>query len=165
MNTYSFTPFPVLKTTRLRLRQLQEKDEKQIFLLHSDPRVIKYIDRPVAKTIKDAQRHIRRMEGGVERDEWIYWAMALNDTDQLIGTICLWNFSADQTTADLGIELLPEFQGQGFMREALQEVLKYGFEMLQLTTIEAYTHAENTDLYPFFGTEWLSISKEDQRGG
>jgi ribosomal-protein-alanine N-acetyltransferase len=36
----NFTPFPVLKTERLFLRQLQTEDANEIFLLRSDDTVV-----------------------------------------------------------------------------------------------------------------------------
>jgi hypothetical protein len=42
----NFEPFPVLITNRLFLRQMLRQDAEDLFVLRSDPRVMKYIDRP-----------------------------------------------------------------------------------------------------------------------
>ena len=126
----------------------------------SDPQVVKYIDRPVAQTLEDAQKHILRMKNGIERDAWILWAIVPRQVDQLVGTICLWNFSREGTTADLGIELLPDFQGQGIMQEALRPVLQYGFNQLDLETIEAYTHEENVASIRFLERNGFHFQKK-----
>jgi ribosomal-protein-alanine N-acetyltransferase len=62
----------------------------------------------------------------------------------LIGTICLWNFSADHTIAEIGYELEPAFQGKGLMSEAVQCVIDFGFNSLHLKALEAFTHKDNT---------------------
>jgi ribosomal-protein-alanine N-acetyltransferase len=41
----NFTPFPVLETNRLLLRQVTLQDAPEIFFLRSNPDVLKYLDR------------------------------------------------------------------------------------------------------------------------
>jgi ribosomal-protein-alanine N-acetyltransferase len=67
----------------------------------------------------------------------------LNGTDKLIGTICLFDFSGDNLKAEIGYELLPDFQGKGIMQEAISKVINFGIQHIGLNSIEAYTHAEN----------------------
>ena len=61
MLTNSFTPFPILKTERLTLRQLSVNDDKEIFALRSDKQVNKYIDRAPSNTIEDARKFIHKI--------------------------------------------------------------------------------------------------------
>ena len=67
----------------------------------------------------------------------------MNDTDKLIGTICLFDFSDDNLKAEIGYELLPEFQGKGIMQEATSKVIDFGIQRIGLNLIKAYTHSEN----------------------
>lgn len=60
-----------------------------------------------------------------------------------MGTIGLWNFSDDQTVCEIGFELLPAFQSQGYMNESLSPVIQYAFEILRIKKIEACTHGQN----------------------
>jgi ribosomal-protein-alanine N-acetyltransferase len=136
--------FPLLTTKRLLLRQLQPTDDKAIFALRSNTQVNAYIQRPLPNNINDARYFINSIIEGIGNKEWLYWALILKDTTQLIGTICLWHFSNDSTMAEIGYELHPDFQGLGLMSEALKTVMDYGFITLQLNTIEAYTQPGNT---------------------
>ena len=61
----------------------------------------------------------------------------------MIGSISLWNFSADRKTAEVGYDLSPGFQGRGFMAEALAAILDFGFQQLSLDRVEAYTQWNN----------------------
>ena len=135
--------FPSLTTERLLLRQLQPSDDKAIFALRSNEAVNTYIQRPLSNNIDDARYFITSITEGVNNKEWLYWAMILKDTQQLVGTICLWHFSDDKSTAEIGYELHPSYQGKGLMDEALKGIINYGFNILQLTTIEAYTQPAN----------------------
>src|SRR5689334_18436681 len=93
MLTLRFTPFPVLKTERLILRQLSIRDENEIFALRSDKQVNKYIDRTPSRTMEDARKFIDKIGEVVRQNEGIYWAITFHQKDKLVGTICLFNFS------------------------------------------------------------------------
>lgn len=138
-----FTPFPVLKTGRLTLRQLRSSDDNEIFALRSNDNVNKYLDRKPSKTIDDARNFIKTINENIQRNDSIYWAIILNGTDKLIGTICLFDFSEDHSKVEIGYELLPHFQGKGIMQEAISKVIHFGFQDVGLNSIEAYTHSEN----------------------
>ena len=143
MEKLNFTPFPKLKTERLIFRQLEEADNQEIFFLRSDDGVNQYIDRPRPNSIDEASGFISKINNGIKKDEWIYWAITLKDNSKLIGTICLWNFSNTKTIAELGYELNPDLHGQGIMNEALNHILNYGFQKIGLKKIEAFTHKDN----------------------
>ena len=143
MLTKTFTPFPVIKTERLTLRQLSVNDDREIFALRSDKQVNKYIDRDPSNTIEDAREFIKKISEIVRQNESIYWAITLTTNDILVGTICLFHFSTENDQAEIGYELLPAFQGQGIMQEAISKVIVFGFDVLGLKAIEANTHLEN----------------------
>lgn len=143
MTGKNFTPFPVLRTERLILRQLLSSDDHEIFALRSDNDVNKYLDRKPAQSIDDAKTFIRTINENTRRNYSIYWAITLNGTDQLIGTICLFDFSDDNLKAEIGYELLPDFQGKGIMQEAISKVINFGLQHIGLNSIEACTHYEN----------------------
>ena len=143
MEDRNFTPFPVLKTERLTLRQLVSGDANEIFALRSDANVNKYLDRKPSKSIDDAKTFIQTIDENIQRNDSIYWAITLNGTDKLIGTICLFDFSDDNLKAEIGYELLPDFQGKGIMQEAASKVIDFGIQHIGLKSIEAYTHSEN----------------------
>jgi [ribosomal protein S5]-alanine N-acetyltransferase len=139
----SFTPFPVLKTERLILRQLISSDDKEIFALRSDDNANKYLNRKPCTSINDAKNFIKTINENIERNDSVYWAITLGETEKLIGTICLLNFSNDNSKAEIGYELLPAFQGKGIMHEATSVVIDFGIQHIGLNSIEAYTHCEN----------------------
>jgi len=54
MLNINFNPFPLITTERLLLRQVEKSDVNEIFFLRSNENVMKYIDRPPAKSLDDA---------------------------------------------------------------------------------------------------------------
>lgn len=138
-----FSPFPILATERLILRKISPDDDQSIYLQRSSPVVNKYIARTPVADINEAQAWIARINNNVDLGLSINWAITLKDSGTFIGLICLWNFSEDCTIAETGYELSPAYHDKGYMNEALQCVLDYGFSKLNLKTITAYTHWEN----------------------
>jgi len=145
MHNQNFTPFPVLVTERLILRQLSLGDENQILLLRSDEEVNKFLDRTRATSLEDARNFIVKINDNISRNESLFWGINLKNDPGLIGTICLWNLSVDENKAELGYEMLPAFQGKGLMQEAVLKILQFGFEIMQLRTIEAWLRADNSN--------------------
>jgi len=139
-----FTPFPNLFTQRLQLRQLALSDEQEIYIQRSDPRILQYIDRSKAHSLDDARQFIQKIHTNIAENQSIYWAIALKNNPTLIGTICLWNIKPEKSSVEIGYSLHPDFQGQGYMQEALEVVMDYGFEVMQAKTIEAFTNPANT---------------------
>ena len=135
-------PFPILITERLYLREITESDLEQIYFLRSDKRVNKYIPR-TKQTLETAKAHIALLAENHKKNKSVSWGITTKESNVLIGTICLWNFSEDGKTAEVGYDLYPKFQGKGIMGEALKEVLKFGFENKGFETIEAYTDFRN----------------------
>ena len=73
---------------------------------------------------------------------------AIESTDEpalvTLRSDCLWNFMEENTSAEIGYELLPDHQGKGIMQEALVNILDFVGNILQLQQIEAYIHQDNT---------------------
>lgn len=139
----NFTPFPNLTTERLLLRQLNENDENEIFKLRSDERVNKYLSRSKASSVEEAREFITKINKGIQDNQSLYWAITFKEDTKLIGTVCLWNISKENDTAEIGYELIPDYHEKGLMQEALTKVIGFGFENMKLKAIEAYTHPHN----------------------
>ena len=139
----SSIPFPTLATERLILRQLEFRDEQEIFFLRSDERVNKYLVAPLAQNVEEAREFINKINTGIANNEWIYWGITLKNDNKLIGTICFWNISTKENKAEIGYVLHPDWQGKGLMQEAIYKVIEYGFEVMKLQSTEAVLHPDN----------------------
>ena len=135
MNRISFSPFPILATEHFVLRQLTPEDDNEIFFLRSDKEINKYLNRPIAKNTDDARKFIKKINTSISKNELIYWAVSFKDNSKLVGTVCLWNISTDGSNAEIGFELLTEFQGRGILQEVLPAVIKYVFETMNINFI------------------------------
>ncbi|MES2850045.1 MAG: GNAT family N-acetyltransferase [Bacteroidota bacterium] len=139
----TFTPFPILTTEKLTLRQLAISDEQEIFTLRSDSEINKYLDRQISNTIDDARNFIIKVNENINKNVSLYWAITLSDRNILVGTICLYGFSDENDNCEIGYELLTNFQGQGIMKEAVEKVIDYAFNTIKVQKIEAFLHRDN----------------------
>lgn len=138
--------FPILQTNRLQLRQIDQFDNEMILFLRSDEKVNEFIERPpdrMTKNLADANAFIEKITLEFENNQSYTWGIALKDQSTIIGSICLWNFSSDRKTAEIGYNLHPSFQNKGIMDEALTVILEFGFSTLNLDKIEAFTQFKN----------------------
>ena len=139
----NFTPFPVLETERLTLRELNLEDAKAIFGLRTNKEVNEFIDRKTPNNLSEARAFIDLISNLTLNNEGVFWVIESKNNHQLIGTIGLRNFEDEEDYAEIGYELDPNYHQKGFMSEAFEAVLKFGFENLELKTIEAFTHQDN----------------------
>lgn len=138
-----FRPFPVLLTERLVLRALEAHDDEAIFAHRNDEQVNAYLENFRHHTIADTRAFIRRVQGEIESGKSILWVLSRPGDHGFMGTVCLWNIRPEQRIAETGYTLDPVWQGQGYMQEALSKAIDFGFGVMGLQMIEAYTHERN----------------------
>lgn len=143
MLEFNFVPFPVVHTERIRLRQLTIEDAPAYFEIRSNGRVMQHLARPTAQSEGDARAIIQRAEEMVRSQEGIVWAISLPDEPRMIGTIGYYRSQPQNHRSEIGYELHPDYWGQGIMSEAMRAALDYGFNQMQLHSIEADTDPAN----------------------
>ena len=152
-------------TDRLILRTLTEFDSFEVLGIRSHPVINQFLHRDSPKNTFEALDFILNIQRKSANGEIFFLGIALQNKPELIGTICLWNFSGDRKTAELGYELLPEYHGKGIMSEAVTFILNYGFEDLNLSKIEAFTNKNNLNsiqlLQKFNFT--LNVNRKDEK--
>ena len=143
MKNLNFNPFPILRTERLLLRQLENKDAPLFFEYQSNKKNFIHVDMPVFTDISQTYAYIKEKNEAVRRNKWILWAIADINTDQILGSISIWNFNQEKEKAEFGYGLFPGNIGKGLMKESLLRAINFGFNDLGLKTLEAYTSINN----------------------
>ncbi len=115
-----------------------------VSFLRSDKTINQFVKRPRAETKEKALEFITKIRSGIDNQDLYYWKIAEKNQMEMIGSICLWNFSKDRKIAEIGYDLSPDYQGQGIMNESLKYVIDFGFRKLNLDLVEAYTHNQNS---------------------
>lgn len=113
------------------------------FSYRSNPAIAAAEGRIPDQTTTQAQKHLHMIIAGNGSANYS-WFIVPAGTETPVGTIAIWGFSADRTTAELAYGLLPKFQHHGYMHAALAQVTAFAFSRLQLTRLDCYTAASNT---------------------
>lgn len=129
-----------LKTKGLEIRKIQNDDASFIFNLRSNKNNMKYIEMKPYENIERANSFIENVTSDIEKNEVFFWVIETKDTLRKVGTICLWSFSKEKESAEIGYELLSDFQNKGYANEALNAVLNFAKEKLNIKIVDAITH-------------------------
>ncbi|WP_452221842.1 GNAT family N-acetyltransferase [Lacinutrix salivirga] len=161
----NFSELKPITTKRLVLNLINENDIELDFALRSNPIVGQFINRPLLKDRTEAITHIQKAITLIAENKAIIWTIRDARTRIGFGTICLWNFSEDKKTAEVGYNMLPSYFGNRFMTEALKAVLQFGFKTIHLQTIEAYTSYKNIKSIQLLEKQEFKLIKGKQDEG
>jgi [ribosomal protein S5]-alanine N-acetyltransferase len=135
--------FPILRTDRLILRQVTKEDASSLLKYLSNKDVMKHIGLEPFKSIDDALDEISWYQSIFEKKTGIRWGITLKDQGGVIGSCGFLNLVSKHYRSEVGIELSKEHWGKGIASEALEAVIKYGFEQMNLQRIEALIEPPN----------------------
>lgn len=119
-----------IQTNRLQIQTVELSDMHEIHQLRKNPKVSKFIQRDINKSLKEVQNFIE------ERKRLDYYLSIKLLNSQFVGTVALWNINVSENYCELGYELPPVFHNNGLMSEALKAILDYAFQKLQFQTIK-----------------------------
>ena len=143
MLNINFSPFPILKSPKIYLRQITDADADKFFELRSNPQTMRFIPRPLATTKKDAIDLLTLMNDKIISNTAINWAITLPDNDDLIGIIGHYRIDTENYRSEIGYILNPNFHNKGIITAAIELVLQFGFTKLQLHSVEARIDPNN----------------------
>lgn len=124
-----------LKTKRLILRGWKESDAPTLYKYAKNPNVGPITGWPVHKSVEDSLNIIKNVLSVSNT-----YAVVLKDTMEAIGSIGLMigtqsNLALSQEEGEIGYWIGEPHWGNGYIPEAVQKVMQYGFEVLHLNKI------------------------------
>lgn len=135
--------FPVLETKRLSLKCSELKDAKELFELRSNKDFVKYLGRDPMKDIAEAEEYIQKQLTGFEKQTGISWKICEKNSDILIGYCGFWEIDYQHYRTEIGYGLNPNFQGKGYMKEALTAMTGYMLLDMNIHHIKADIDVNN----------------------
>ena len=135
-----------ITTQRLRMRPWEARDVDDIWPVVSDPTFPKLMSWEAHKSKSETLEWIERAQQVIATNEEVKWA--IEHEGKVIGSIgfheMCWQVRAFRLDrGELGYWLAPSHQKKGFMTEAVQAVVRYGFETIGLHKIVVTCMAEN----------------------
>jgi [ribosomal protein S5]-alanine N-acetyltransferase len=133
-----------LETPRLVLRAFRHADAADLFAVFSDPEVFRYIPVGDWKHVDEAHQRIARDVEKMAAGDYIRLAVERREDSRVLGEVLLFNFAKESRRAELGYALARAAWGFGYASEALEPLVEYAFEHLDLNRIEAVINPVNT---------------------
>jgi [ribosomal protein S5]-alanine N-acetyltransferase len=136
--------FPQIETERLILRKLTDNDVEDIFEYANRQDVTEFLIWYPHKNIQDSADFVKFTWKQFQKEISIVWGIEIKEDKKMIGTIDLRNWNTNDRCGDIGYAIAPKYWKRGITSEALNAVINFGFEKLQLNRIEAHCEEENT---------------------
>lgn len=134
---------PVLRGTRIELQAIAAPHAAALYEIWTHPAVGPWLNAPQLASAADAEQLIELLLQMSREEESLRWSIALQG-GRIIGSCGFnqWQL-AGAFRGEIGCELSPAFWGQGYMREAMELILDFGFGTMGLNRIEALCHPGN----------------------
>jgi len=126
-----------LTTERVNLRKLVQSDTTALFGMFSHPEVMRYWSRPAMTEMTQAEALFQQVQTDYETGSSLAMAIERRSDNIFVGNCTLHHFHDASRRAEIGYALARPFWGQGYMHEALQSLVTYAFEQLDLNRLEA----------------------------
>jgi ribosomal-protein-alanine N-acetyltransferase len=138
--------FPGLETQRLRLQQIRSDDTEILFKLRTDSQIMKFMDTVPLKSVPEAREMISYISRNFIENRIPLWAIRLKEDKEkrMIGYAGYIRCREAHFRAETAYVLDSAYWGRGLMTEAFRAVLDYGFENMELHSVEASVNPANT---------------------
>ncbi|KRB33181.1 GNAT family acetyltransferase [Mesorhizobium sp. Root695] len=134
-----------MRTERLILRNWEDRDRDLFHRINSDEQVMEFF--PFRRDRAEADAKMDEFRAWIAEDGYGFAAAEITATSECIGFIGLLDTdhvpSLPAGTVEIGWRLTPEFWSKGYVTEAAEAWLAYGFETLGLDEIVSFAVVAN----------------------
>ena len=153
-----------LQGQHIFLRALEPEDLEFVYAIENDENIweVSNTQTPYSKFL--IRQYLKNAQQDIYEAKQIRLAICKIDTAKAIGLIDLFDFDAKNKRAGIGIIIQNETnRNQGLGREALDLLVNYAFQKLQLHQVYANIGANNEaslKLFTTFGFQEIGVKKE-----
>jgi len=133
----------VLATPRLTMRPLIAADAPAILAMYGDPEVTRYWSSLPWTELARAHEYIEQAARDVAAGTAVRLGIIVKGTDLCVGQATLFHFDVANRRCEIGYALHRDHWGRGYIGEALQALLDFGFGPLGLHRVEADVDPRN----------------------
>lgn len=138
-----FTHLPQFETKRLLLRKLVGADATALYEILSDPEVTQYTPRHPHQSLEETKELLTQWLSLYEQDEVSRWGVEHKIEQKVIGVCGFITWEKRDRRAEIAYISARNYWGQGYMTEAVEAVIRFGFEEMGLNRVEALCEPEN----------------------
>ena len=134
---------PTIETERLLLRKITLSDASDMFEYASNPEVSQYTMWSTHTSIEDTKYFLQSLTKMYKRRELVDWGIVHKAEKKFIGTCGFVEWSMTHSRAEIGYALSRRYWGEGYMSEAVNAVIEFGFREMSLNRIMARCEVNN----------------------
>jgi [ribosomal protein S5]-alanine N-acetyltransferase len=136
--------FPILETERLFLREVTGTDAPAVFAIHGNVELMRLFGNDPLPDLAAAEALVKTFASWRQLpNPGTRWAVEIKGTVGLVGTCGLFAWNRAWKKCIVGYELAKDAQGKGYMYEALDAALSWGFKEMGVNRVEAQVHPNN----------------------
>ncbi|WP_125777447.1 GNAT family N-acetyltransferase [Antribacter gilvus] len=123
---------PELRGEMVRLRPIEARDADRLWESLHDPEGMRLTGTTATFTREQIDEWARTVSDRPGRYDWAVTSGGVREgkfvSDELLGEIVLNQIDEDARSANLRLQMLPDYRGRGYGREAIEHVLRFAFE-------------------------------------
>lgn len=129
--------FHGLKGENIYFKAINTNDAQEIHEFASDEEVSRFIGWNLMHTLKETQDHVEKMIKRESEGTHLYASIVLKSTQEVIGTVMIFNFDKEANHAEVGYVFHKDHWGKGYGTEAVSLITNFAFESLKLHRLHA----------------------------
>lgn len=134
---------PIIENKRFILRKFTKNDINDLYEYASDSEVTKFLSWDTYKNIDIAVDYIENVLLRYSKNKIAPWGIEWKENSKMIGSIDFVQYDKKNFSAEIGYVLNRKYWNKGIMTEALKEIIKFGFDEMNLMRIETRLNAMN----------------------
>lgn len=139
-----YQPFPVIDLGEVVLRALTDDDAEAYFKYMSRPEMIAFLtEANYPKTLDHALEEVRYWGSLFANKRSFYWAIALKESNKLIGTAGFNMILPAHMRAEISYDLDYNYWGQGVMLKSIKNILRFADLVLGIVRVQATVIMDN----------------------
>ncbi|MGM9647916.1 MAG: GNAT family N-acetyltransferase [Eubacteriales bacterium] len=135
---------PRLETERLYLRSMEPGDAADMYDYAARSDTSRYLLWEPHPSLEYTRSYLAMIGRFYRKGQFFDWAIVEKSSGRMIGTCGFTRLAEKHHLGEVGYVLNPSYHGRGYATEAVQAIIAFGFETLELHRIEGRYMIENT---------------------
>lgn len=138
-----FKDFNIIESERLIIRKLEISDAEDIFEFTSLNETSFFLTWHPHISKDETKQFVYSVLDKYNKNEPSQWAIELKNEKKVIGIAGFINLYSEHSKGEIAYVLSPDYQNKGYMTEALNSIIHFGFDVIGLNRIEAKMEIDN----------------------
>ena len=134
---------PTIETERLLLRKITLNDASDMFEYASNPEVSEYTMWSTHVSIEDTKYFLKSLTKMYKKRELVDWGIVHKAEKKFIGTCGFVEWSMTHSRAEIGYALSARYWSEGYMSEAVNAIIEFGFREMLLNRVMGRCEVHN----------------------